>query len=98
LGNWRRFFLALSPVAAAAAVLEVVFAALEPSVVLAGAFDVVPFDAGAFSAAEAGLGAVTIDNPGQRVIGNLKFKMVPFDAGASLAGSGSGFGYHNDRQ
>ena len=65
----RRFFLVSSPVAAAAAVLEVFFAALEPSVVLAGAFEAVPDDAGALPAVEAGLGAITIDNAGQRVTG-----------------------------
>lgn len=45
--------------AAAAAVLEVFFAALEPSVVFAGAFDAV--EAGALPAVEAGLGAITMD-------------------------------------
>ncbi len=53
--------------AAAAAVLEVFFAAFEPSVVFAGAFEAVPDEAGALPAVEAGLGAITIDNQGQRV-------------------------------
>ena len=48
--------------AATAAVLEVFFAALEPSVVFAGAFEAV--EAGALPAVEAGLGAITIDNQG----------------------------------
>ena len=53
--------------AAAAAVLEVFFAALEPSVVFAGAFEAVPLEAGALPAVEEGLGAITIDIQGQRV-------------------------------
>ena len=48
--------------AATAAVLEVFFAALEPSVVFAGAFEAVPDEAGALPAVEAGLGAITIDD------------------------------------
>ena len=50
--------------AATAAVLEVFFAALEPSVVFAGAFEAVPDEAGALPAVEAGLGGITIDNQG----------------------------------
>lgn len=65
----RRFFLVSSVAAAVAAVLEVFFAALEPSVVFAGAFEAVPVDAGALPAVEAGLGPITIDNTGQRVVG-----------------------------
>lgn len=60
----RRFFLGSSPAAAVDAVLEVFFAALEPSVVFAGAFEAV--DAGALPAVEAGLGAITIDNEGAK--------------------------------
>ena len=52
----RLFFLPSSP--GAAAVLEVFFAALDPSVVLAGAFDAVADEAGALPAVEAGLGAI----------------------------------------
>jgi len=53
--------------AATAAALEVFFAALEPSVVLAGALEAVPLEAGALPAVDAGLGAMNIDNRGQRV-------------------------------
>ena len=63
----RRFFLVSSPVDAVAAVFEVFFAALDPSVVFAGAFEAVPEDAGALPAVEAGLGAITMDYEGQRV-------------------------------
>ena len=62
----RRFFLVSSPAAATAAVLEVFFAAFEPSVVFAGAFEAVPDEAGALPAVEAGLGAITIDNQGAK--------------------------------
>jgi hypothetical protein len=69
LRTLRRFFLVSSVAAAAAAVLEVFFADLAPSVVFAGAFEAVPVDAGAFPAVEAGLGAIWIDNVGRRVGG-----------------------------
>jgi hypothetical protein len=61
LRSLRRFFFGLESSVAtdlAAAVL-VFFAALEPSVVFAGAFDAV--DAGALPAVEAGLGAIAMD-------------------------------------
>jgi hypothetical protein len=67
LRTLRRFFLVSSPADAVAAVLDVFFAALEPSVVFAGAFEAVPLDAGALPAVEAGLGAIAMDYEGQRV-------------------------------
>jgi hypothetical protein len=62
LQTLQHFFLVSSPAADTAAVLKVFFAALEPSVVFAGAFEAV--EAGALLAVEAGLGAITIDNQG----------------------------------
>jgi len=49
---------------------EVFFAAVEPSIVFAGTFEAVPVEAGALPAVEVGLGAITIDNQGERVAGN----------------------------
>lgn len=53
--------------AATAAIWKVFFAAFEPSVVFARAFEAAPDEAGALSllpAVEEGLGAITTDNQG----------------------------------